>query len=349
MVRFLWMLLLAALPAFAAERKFDFSVVREHELPPGFRSAVTGQGRPGDWRVLLDDVAPLLEPLTPNAPSVAKRAVLAQLAEDPTDEHFPLLILEEETFGDFTFTTQFKTVRGRKEQMAGIAFRIQNETNYYLVRASSLGNTFKFYKVVNGQRGELIGPQTPIPSGVWHQLSISCKGNEIRLLLNGKELIPPLTDHSFTSGKIGFWTKSDSVSYFADAKIVYTPRELPAQVIVREMMEKYPRLLGLKIFVAGQAPEQTRLIGSKDEKELGEPGGETEHAVIDQGGVFYGKGKQSVVVTMPLRDRNGDRVAALRVIMKSFPGQTEQNAVARAMPIAREMERRIAAIESLTN
>jgi hypothetical protein len=278
MVRFLWMLLLAALPAFAAERKFDFSVVREHELPPGFRSAVTGQGRPGDWRVLLDDVAPLLEPLTPNAPSVAKRAVLAQLAEDPTDEHFPLLILEEETFGDFTFTTQFKTVRGRKEQMAGIAFRIQNETNYYLVRASSLGNTFKFYKVVNGQRGELIGPQTPIPSGVWHQLSISCKGNEIRLLLNGKELIPPLTDHSFTSGKIGFWTKSDSVSYFADAKIVYTPRELPAQVIVREMMEKYPRLLGLKIFVAGQAPEQTRLIGSKDEKELGEPGGETEHA-----------------------------------------------------------------------
>ena len=349
MARFLWMLLLAALPAFAAERKFDFSVVREHELPPGFRSAVTGQGRPGDWRVLLDDVAPLLEPLTPNAPSVAKRPVLAQLAEDPTDEHFPLLILEEETFGDFTFTTQFKTVRGRKEQMAGIAFRIQNETNYYLVRASSLGNTFKFYKVVNGQRGELIGPQTPIPSGVWHQLSISCKGNEIRLLLDGKELIPPLTDHSFTSGKIGFWTKSDSVSYFADAKIVYTPRELPAQVIVREMMEKYPRLLGLKIFVAGQAPEQTRLIGSKDEKELGEPGGETEHTVIDQGGVFYGKGKQSVVVTMPLRDRNGDRVAALRVIMKSFPGQTEQNAVARAMPIAREMERRIAAIESLTN
>ena len=30
---------------------------------------------------------------------------------------------------DFTLTTRFKTVKGVVEQMAGIAFRIQNETN----------------------------------------------------------------------------------------------------------------------------------------------------------------------------------------------------------------------------
>jgi len=233
--------------------------------------------------------------------------------------------------------------------MAGIAFRIQDETNYYVVRASSLGNTFRFYKVVNGQRSAPIGPQISIPSGVWHQLTVTCKGNEIRFQLNDQEPIPPLTDHSFNSGKIGFWTKSDSVSYFTDTHIVYTPREPPAQVIVREMIEKYPRLLGLKVYVHNGPPPATRLIGSKDETELGQPGGDTEHAVIEQGGVYYGKGKQSVVVTMPLRDRNGDRVAALRLIMKSFPGQTEQNAVARALPIAKEIERRIAAIESLVN
>ena len=115
--------------------------------------------------------------------------MLAQLAQDPADEHFPLLIYEGETIGDFTLTTRFKTVKGVVEQMAGIAFRIQNETNYYVVRASSLGNTFRFYKVLNGQRGPLVGPEVPIPSGVWHELTVECKGNAIRCLLNGKELI----------------------------------------------------------------------------------------------------------------------------------------------------------------
>jgi hypothetical protein len=52
-----------------------------------------------------------------------------------------------------------------------------------------------------------------------------CKGNRIRCLLNGKELIPPLTDNSFSAGKIGFWTKSDSIAYFVDTKLTYVPRE----------------------------------------------------------------------------------------------------------------------------
>ena len=179
----------SALPAVAAERKFDFSDVRENQAPPGFRSVVTGQGKPGDWRVIMDEVPPLMQPITPGAASVAKKAVLAQLAQDPTDEHFPLLIYEGDIMDDFTLTTRFKTVKGVAEQMAGIAFRIQNATNYYVVRASSLGNNLRFYKVLNGERGPLVGPEVPIPSGVWHELTVECKGNAIRCLLDGKELI----------------------------------------------------------------------------------------------------------------------------------------------------------------
>src|SRR6266567_3822493 len=277
-------LLLPVLAA-AAERQFSFSELHENQAPPGFRSTVTASGKPGDWKIILDDVPPLLAPLTSKAPAVAKRAVLAQLAQDPTDEHFPLLIFEEETFGDFTLTTRFKTVRGAMEQMAGIAFRIQNETNYYVVRASSLGNTFRFYKVVNGQRGTLIGPELPIAKGVWHELSIECKGNQIRCQLNGKEVIPALTDNSFARGKIGFWTKSDSVSYFTEMKIVYARREMPAQTLVRETAKKYPRLIGLKIYLPGTDPTTTRVIASKDESDIGQAGGKTEKAVIGKGEV----------------------------------------------------------------
>jgi hypothetical protein len=344
---FLLALALMALPAMAAERKFDFSDVGENQTPPGFRSAVTGKGKPGDWKVILEEVPSQMPALNPRATAMAKRPVLAQLAQDPTDEHFPLLIFQEETFDDFTLTTKFMTVKGVVEQMAGIAFRIQDETNYYVVRASSLGNTFRFYKVVNGQRGPLIGPEVAIPSGVWHELKVECKGNQIRCLLNGKELIPLLTDNSFAKGKVGFWTKSDSVSYFSDAKVIFTPREPPAQAIVRDTLKKYSRLLGLEIYVLGPEPNTSRVIGSNDPKKIGQKGGHTEQDVIARNVTYYGKGKQSVQVTMPLHDRNGETVAAARVVMHTFPGQTEQNALARALPIVKEMEGRISSLQAL--
>jgi len=345
--QFLWALALLALPAMAAERKFDFGDVGENQTPPGFRSTVAGTGKPGEWKVILDEVPSLMPALTPRAAAVAKRPVLAQLAQDPTDEHFPLLIFQEETYDDFTLTTRLKTVKGVMEQMAGIAFRIQDERNYYVVRASSLGNTFRFYKVVNGQRGPAIGPEVPIAAGVWHELSIECKGNQIRCLFDGKELIPMLTDTSFVRGKIGFWTKSDSVSYFTDTKIVYKPHEPPAQAIVLDTLKKYPRLLGLEIYVLGPEPQKPRLVGSKDARKIGQSGGHAEEDVIKRGVTYYGKGKSSVQVTMPLHDRNGDTVAAARIVMRTFTGQTEQNALARGLPIVKDMEGRISSLQAL--
>jgi len=346
--QFLWALALLTLPVAAADRRFDFSAVRENETPPGFRSTVTGQGKPGDWRVIMDEVPPLLPPLATGAPVVARKAVLAQLAQDPTDEHFPLLIYEGETLGDFTLTTRFKTVKGVVEQMAGIAFGIQNETNYYVVRASSLGNNVRFYKVLNGQRGPLVGPEVPVPHGVWHELTVECKGNAIRCLLNGKELVTATdTVNPFTSGKIGFWTKSDAVSYFADARLVYTPHEAPAQGLMREVLKKYPRLLGLQVYVRGNDPKTPRLLASANTNEVGRAGGKVEQDVIEQGTPYYGKEEKSVSVVLPLRDRNGDPVAAVRVIMKRVAGQTEQHAFARALPVVKEMESRIRSVQDL--
>jgi Domain of Unknown Function (DUF1080). len=331
-----WLLL--AIPLGAAERRFDFGQTTGGQVPAGFQSVVSGQGKPGDWRVMLEDVAPAIAPLSPQAPSVAKRAVLAQLAQDPADEHFPILIFNDETFGDFTFTTRFKAVSGRVEQMAGIVFRYQNESNYYVLRASSLGNTFRFYKVVNGQRGSIIGPEVRIPANEWHELSVECKGNQIRCLLDGKESIPSLSDSSFINGKVGFWTKSDSVSYFTDARIVYVPREIEAEVIVRDLLKKYPRLDDIRIYTAGAEKGSSRLVASRDQKGVGESGTKAEWDIIQRGVIYYAKEKGIVTVTMPVRDRNGDSLAAVRVVMKSFPGQTEQNAVARATPILKEIQ-----------
>jgi 3-keto-disaccharide hydrolase len=344
---FLWAVVCVALPVIGAERTLDFSNYPPDKTPPGFRSAVAGEGKPGDWKVIMDEVPPLLSPLSPRATSIARRAVLAQLAKDPTDEHFPMLMIDDENYGDFKFTTRFKIVDGMAEQMAGVAFRIQDEKNYYVVRASALGNNFRFYKVVNGERGPLIGPSVQIPRGVWQELTVECKGNQIHCLLDGKELIPTLTDTSFATGRIGFWTKSDSVSYFADSKLTYTPREVLAQRLVRDALKNYPRLLGLKIYAVKTPGKLPEVVASKDETNLGQPAENDEQDVIKRGTIYYGKGKESVTVIVPLRDKNGDPVAAAKIIMRTFRGQTEQNALSRAQPVVQEMQDRIQTLEEL--
>ncbi len=336
-----------ALPLGAAELLFDFGQHPENQPPPGFRSTLTGEGKPGDWRILMDEVAPILAPLTPQAPAVSRRAVLAQVSQNPTDEHFPLLVYEGEVFDDFTLTTRFKTVKGTAEQMAGIAFRIQNETNYYVARASSLGNTFRFYKVVNGLRGTVIGPEVKILAGQWHELGVTCKGNEIRCSLDGKEVIPPLQDNTFALGKIGFWTKSDSVSYFTDTKVVYRPREMPAKRLVENAMKEYSRLLGVEVFMLDTVPDRTRCIASMPPL-APRAGGAAELDVIRRGVTYYGKNQDSVTVTQPLRDKNGDPIAAVKVKMKTFKGQTEQNAVARAMPVVKLIQAGVQSRADLT-
>ena len=186
-------------------------------------------------------------------------------------------------------------------------------------------------------------------------MSVEAKGNEFRCFLDGKQIIPGhltgehLTDNGFAKGKIGFWTKSDSVSYFDEAKIVYNHTEAAARAIVRSMLKKYPRLLGMKIYVPGQQAGSTRVVASHDEKELGSSGSKTEQEVISRAETYYGKEKESVSVIMPLRDRNGDAIAAVRVIMKSFPGQTEENAIIRAAPLVKEVQSQVQSLEDLTD
>jgi hypothetical protein len=335
---FILLLFLLSSSAFAAEIFFDFS--KSEELPQGFHSTVGGEGKPGIWRILEDEVPSAVPALSRDA-QAPKKPVLAQLSRDLTDEHYPILIYTNETFGDFTFKTRIKCVSGVVEQMAGIVFRYQDEQNYYYVRASAKGNTFRFFKVVSGQRSAPIGPELEIPANVWHELAVECKGNQINCYFDGKQPIPVMTDNSFTSGKVGFWTKSDSVSHFTDAQITYTPREPFIRVLLREMKERYPRVQLLRVY--GKTPENPalRVMASTDEADLGTPGGTTEQDIFEMDTPFFGRLKTGVVVTLPVHDRNGEVVAALRVEMKSFLGQTENNALARALPIAKDLEKRI--------
>jgi len=343
---------LLSLNATAAEMDFDFSATPVNESPQGFRSILTGKGKPGEWKVITDEVPSLINAVTGAGGAKNNRHVLAQVSQDATGERFPLLMYDQGDYEDFTFTTRFKTVSGVMEQMAGIAFRIQDETNYYVVRASSLFNNLRFYKIVDGQRGTPIGPEVRIPSGVWHELSVTCQGNHIRCSLNGKEAIPPMTDNSFAHGKVAFWTKSDAVSYFVDAHLTYTPREIFAKALIRDTMKENPRLMGIKIYAAttnaaAGSPVEVKVIASKEDSDLGEAADNAVQDALARDVIYYARPKDSAMITMPLHDRNGEVVAVVRILLKPYFAENQQVQMARARPIVKAIESRIKSARDL--
>ena len=351
-------LLLCACAASAAERKFDFGAFGENQSPTNFRSAVTGRGQPGDWKVVMEEVPLIVPPLSPKAPVVPKRAVLAQLSKDGDEGRAPLFIYQGDSFNDFTFHTRFKIISGEVDQMAGVAFRLQDEKNYYYIRANAKDQNVAFFRYVEG---ELIGPVSQpalVKKAEWNQLTVECRGSKLRAMLNEREVLPwtepnliPFPDGKskgvFSTGQIAFWTKADSVVYFTDSHVEFTPREPYAQTLIRETMQQNPRLRGLKIYGVNGKDPSPRIIASTNEKEINEAGGTVEKSCIEKGGSYFGKGKDAAVVTMPLHDRNGETVGAVRVEMTTFLGQTERNGLARALPIVKSMEARITSAQEL--
>jgi len=142
--------------------------------------------------------------------------------------------------------------------------------------------------------------------------------------------------------------QSDSVSYFGDTKIVYAPKETLAALLVRQTAKKYPRLLGLKLFAATSQRKELHLVASNDGADLGRAATSVELDVVARDVVYCGRGKKETLVTLPLHDRNGDAIAAVRFVLQPYAGQTEQAALARAMPILRELETRVRSARDLT-
>jgi hypothetical protein len=330
--------------------KWSLDLTREKlgEVPRGWRSTLAGNGKPGQWQVIEGESAPDFAPLTPGAPQTIRRRVVAQVSKDPTDERFPLLILEEPILGDFRLTVRFKTVSGVIEQMAGVVFRLQDERNFYVVRASSLGNNVRFYRVSEGVRDVPLGPEIAVPRGQWHELTVTAKGNRFTIALNGQSVMPELTDNTFAEGKIGLWTKSDAVSHFADLRLDYRPRLTLAKELVAEAMKRYDRLLAVKIFATTSARSELHCVASSDAADLGRAAGKSELDCLRDGETYAGKSGDRSVAVLPLRDRNGDPIGTLRVEMKRFAGQTDETVAARARPVLRLIEPRVTSLKELT-
>jgi hypothetical protein len=346
---FVWLCILVfGWPAAGAELHFSFGDLGASGSLTNFHADMFGGGGPPVWKLLPGEAPSAFAGLADPSKTVSGGgSVLAQTSQDMTDERFPMYIYDGERFRNFNFSTQFKIVSGVTEQMAGLVFRFQNPSNFYVARVSALGKNLRFYKMVDGVRSDPLGVPCAVTAGTWHQLGVRCDGNQISIFLDGKLALPPLGDNTFAEGKIGFWTKSDAVTYFANAVIYYTPIVPAAQVMINSVLHQQPRILGLQIYTLG-TNDTTTILASKDPAERGQPGTDAERAAIREGTVSFGRDHGTVLITLPLHDRNGEVIAAVRLKLKSFFGETQDNAVGRATLIMKLMQDFGMSIDDLT-
>lgn len=203
---------LLAAPGQKKIKTYDFEKDSQLQPPAGFTSYATGGGRAGKWIVVPAD----------NAPS--GKQVVEQTDADSTDTRFPVLIANDGEHTDVDVSVKGYAVSGKVDQGIGLVFRFRDPKSYYICRANALEDNFRLYKMVNGRRLQFAGENVKVTTHQWHTLRAVAKGDHIVCYYDGKALIDA-HDKTYTKGKVGLWTKADSVIAFDDLTVMTPEKE----------------------------------------------------------------------------------------------------------------------------
>ena len=182
----------------AADRE-TFDRARAGALPAGWASAQTGEGRPA-WAVVADASAP-------SQPHALKQSGTAS---------YPLLLKDGTALKDGFVEVKFKPLSGEDDQAGGVVWRVKDTSNYYVARANALEGNVRIYHFLDGRRTQFKGVNLPVAAKQWHTLRVDFSGRQFKVSFNGKLLFEAEDDTHTEVGRVGVWTKADSVTLFDD-------------------------------------------------------------------------------------------------------------------------------------
>ena len=188
-------------------RTWNFDADLPGTLPKGFVVGSLFDGRPaGEWKVLQ----------TVRAKSAPQ--VLAQLMGKGFEHAYKVVLINGIISSDLDLQVSFLPIEGKADMGGGLIWRAADDRNYYLTRANPLEQNIRIYRVVKGVRHLLQNFDQIIDVRQWHSLHVVNRGCQIQVLYDEKPVFD-LCDQTFTTGRIGLWTKSDAVTYFDDLRL----------------------------------------------------------------------------------------------------------------------------------
>lgn len=184
-----------------------FDEVKPGGEPPGWTATKTGKGE-ARWAIVAEASAP-------SKPNVLKQSGQAT---------YSVCFKDDTNLKDGFVEVKFKAVGGKEDQAGGVIWRCQDADNYYICRGNALEDNVTLYKTVGGKRSSLdivgrqggYGVKEKVATAQWHTLRVEFAGARFKVIFNGKPLFE-VEDSTFTAaGKVGVWTKADSVTLFDD-------------------------------------------------------------------------------------------------------------------------------------
>lgn len=190
-----------------APRTWNFDADQVSTLPKAFVIGTLFDGRPaGKWQVIEER----------NAPSPPH--VLAQLMDKGAEHAYKVVLVEGTSASDLTLEVSFLAVAGKGDMGGGVIWRAKDDRNYYLARVNPLEQNIRAYRVVKGVREQLANFNQTVPVTKWHTLRVVARGERLQVFYDGLQVLDIL-DNTFTSGRVGLWTKSDAVTYFDNLRL----------------------------------------------------------------------------------------------------------------------------------
>ena len=185
--------------ALAAAETVNFDDMKVGTVPPSWTATQTGSGT-AKWSVEKDNSAP-------SKPNVLKQSGQAT---------FPVCFKNDTNIKDGFVEVKFKPIAGKEDQAGGVIWRLQDANNYYIARANALESNVTIYHTIKGKRTEKKRTNVKVSSGTWHTLRVDFSGNHFTVTFDGKKALEWEDDTFQNAGKVGVWTKADSVTEFDD-------------------------------------------------------------------------------------------------------------------------------------
>ena len=190
----------------AGAKTFTFDKDPVGQPPPGFEFARTGQGAEGKWLVREDKDKP-------------DNRVLVQESPDPTDYRFPLAVVREGSYENVVLSVRARPISGKVDQGFGVVWRYKDAGNYYVTRCNADEDNCTIYHTVAGRRRSFQNKPIKVAKNTWHTLKMEAKGSHFVVWFDGTKVLDATDDTFKEAGRVGLWTKADSVIAFDDFAI----------------------------------------------------------------------------------------------------------------------------------
>jgi hypothetical protein len=157
------------------------------------------------------------------AQSLFGRATDAFVTNQTAAGAFPLAVHRDTAdFRNGTIRVRFKLVSGASDQTAGIVFNLQPTGEYTYARYNTKDGDVALWRFAEGTR-HLIAHGTThaqLPLNTWQELTVTVNDRQVAASVPGST--PISITHTLdgpVSGRVGLWTKRDSVTTFRDFRV----------------------------------------------------------------------------------------------------------------------------------